>query len=72
MITRGYVYRGRDLPLDKVTQPKALVHSLTAFAVDNLSSSHFSSFVDAQFTACMEKVLDDIAAGSGNRVSYIN
>lgn len=71
LITRGYVYRGRDLPPDKKVPPKALVPSLTAFAVENLLSEHFPSFVDAQFTARMEQALDDIAAGSGNRVSYL-
>lgn len=71
LITRGYVYRGRDLPIDKKVPPKSLVPSLTAFAVENLLSTHFPSFVDAQFTARMEQALDDIAAGSGNRVSYL-
>lgn len=71
LILRGYIYRGRALPADKNVPPKALVPSLTAFAVDKLLSMHFPSFVDAQFTARMERVLDEISTGSANRVSYL-
>lgn len=71
LVTRGYVYRGRNLPQEKKVPPKALVPSLAAFAVENLLATHFPSFVDAQFTARMEHALDDIAAGSANRVSYL-
>lgn len=71
LILRGYIYRGRALPPEKNIPSKALVPSLTAFAVDKLLSTHFSSFVDAKFTAQMEQVLDDIATGSANRISYL-
>lgn len=71
LVARGYVYRGRDLPVDKKVSTKALVPSLTAFAVEHLLATHFPSFVDAQFTARMEEALDDIAAGSANRVNYL-
>lgn len=71
LITRGYVYRGSDLPADKKVPTKALVPSLTAFAVESLLLTHFPSFVDAKFTARMEQVLDDIAAGSADKVNYL-
>lgn len=71
LITRGYVYRGRMLPDEKRVPPKALVPSLTAFAVEKLLSTHFASFVDAEFTARMEHVLDEIASGSTDRVKYL-
>lgn len=71
LITRGYIYRGRNLPADKKIPPKAVVPSLTAFAVEHLLSTHFPSFVDAEFTARMEQALDEIADGSGNRESYL-
>lgn len=71
LILRGYIYRGRALPADKNVPPKALVPSLTAFAVDKLLSMHFPSFVDAQFTARMEEVLDEISTGSANKVCYL-
>lgn len=72
LITRGYIYRGRQLPEEKKVPPRALVPSLTAFAVDKLLSAHFPSFIDAQFTARMEESLDEIAEGSGNRLEYLS
>lgn len=71
LITRGYIYRGRMLPEDKAVPPRALVPGLTAFAVESLLSNHFPSFMDAQFTAEMEKALDEIAAGSAERTNYL-
>lgn len=71
LITRGYIFRGQMLTEDKRVSPRALVPSLTAFAVDNLLSTHFPSFVDAKFTARMEEALDEIAAGSERRTQYL-
>lgn len=71
LILRGYIFRGRALPAEKNVASRALVPSLTAFAVDKLLSTHFPSFVDAQFTARMERVLDEISTGSAHKVSYL-
>lgn len=71
LITRGYIFRGQMLPEHKGVPPRALVPSLVAFVVDNLLSTHFPSFVDAEFTAGMEQALDEIAAGSEQRTQYL-
>lgn len=71
LIARGYIFRGRTLGDKKSVPPRALVPSLTAFAVDHLLSEYFPSFVDAEFTARMEEVLDKIAAGSAERTHYL-
>eukprot|EP00177_Eucheuma_denticulatum_P004940 GFKZ01008972.1.p1 GENE.GFKZ01008972.1~~GFKZ01008972.1.p1 ORF type:complete len:1015 (+),score=141.16 GFKZ01008972.1:115-3045(+) len=71
LIVRGYIFRGRMLGRDKGVPPRALVPSLTAFAVDKLLTEQFPSFVDAEFTARMEEVLDEIAAGSAERTKYL-
>lgn len=71
LITRGYVYRGSMLPAEKSVPTRALVPSLSAFAVESLLSKHFPSFVDAKFTAEMEEALDEIAAGSKQRTMYL-
>ncbi|MEM9292568.1 MAG: type I DNA topoisomerase [Acidobacteriota bacterium] len=51
---RGYVFK----------QGNALIPTFTAFAVTELLESHFSDYVDTEFTARMEQKLDDIADGS--------
>lgn len=71
LITRGYLYRGAMLPKDKMIPARSLVPTLTAFAVESLLSKHFPSFVNAEFTAEMEAVLDRIAAGTGERTKYL-
>lgn len=71
LITRGYVFRGRMLREQRSVPPRALVPSLTAFAVEHLLSKYFPSFVDAEFTARMEEALDEIAAGSAERTHYL-
>lgn len=71
LITRGYIFRGHMLPEHKGVPSRALVPSLVAFVVDNLLSTHFPSFVDAEFTAHMEEALDEIAAGSEQRTQYL-
>lgn len=71
LITRGYVFRGRSLPEEKAVPARALVPSLSAFAVESLLAKHFPSFVDAEFTARMEEALDEIAAGTADRTKYL-
>jgi DNA topoisomerase-1 len=53
ILARGYVYK----------KGTALVPSWLAFAVVRLLERHFTRFVDYDFTARMEDVLDDIASG---------
>ncbi len=50
---RGYVTR----------DGRALVPTFTAFATTNLLEAQFEQLVDVGFTADMERILDDIAAG---------
>ena len=45
----------------------ALVPTFTAFATNNLLEHQFDKLVDTNFTASMENVLDDIAAGEVQR-----
>ncbi|MBT4268862.1 MAG: type I DNA topoisomerase [Deltaproteobacteria bacterium] len=61
IVNRGYV---------QITS-QALVPSFTAFAVTNLMEQHFSDLVDPGFTAKMEGVLDEIAAGKTKRLPYM-
>lgn len=49
----------------------ALVPSFTAFAVTGLMESHFPELVDPGFTAKMEQVLDEIAAGDKEWLPYM-
>jgi DNA topoisomerase-1 len=58
---RGYVFR----------QGKALVPSFTAFAVTRLLTGHFSDLVDLEFTAEMEKDLDEISNGEREWLHFI-
>ncbi|RCG25911.1 type I DNA topoisomerase [Sphaerisporangium album] len=58
ILDRGYVFK----------KGTALVPSFLAFAVVNLLERHFGNLVDYDFTADMEKVLDDIANARAQRV----
>ncbi|WP_055482468.1 type I DNA topoisomerase [Sphaerimonospora mesophila] len=58
ILDRGYVTK----------KGTALVPSFLAFAVVNLLEQHFGNLVDYDFTAEMEKVLDDIANDRAERV----
>ncbi|GAA1507312.1 type I DNA topoisomerase [Sphaerisporangium rubeum] len=58
ILDRGYVSK----------KGTALVPSFLAFAVVNLLERHFGHLVDYDFTAEMEKVLDDIANARAERV----
>jgi DNA topoisomerase-1 len=53
ILARGYVYK----------KGTALVPAWLAFAVVRLLEQHFSRLVDYNFTAAMEDVLDEVAAG---------
>jgi DNA topoisomerase-1 len=58
---RGYVFR----------QGKALVPSFTAFAVTNLLRDHFGDWVDINFTAKMEELLDQISNGEKDWFDFL-
>ncbi len=53
ILTRGYVYK----------KGSALVPAWLAFSVVRLLERHFARLVDYNFTAAMEDVLDEVAAG---------
>jgi DNA topoisomerase-1 len=57
ILNRGYVYK----------KGTALVPAWLAFSVIRLLEEHFSRLVSYEFTAGMEDVLDDIAAGRRDR-----
>ena len=61
IVRRGYVFR----------QGKALVPSFTAFAVTKLLRDHFGDFVETDFTAEMEDVLDEISRGERDGVAFL-
>ena len=61
IVRRGYVFR----------QGKALVPSFTAFAVTKLLREHFGDFVESDFTAEMEKGLDEISNGEREWVGFL-
>ncbi len=48
-----------------------LVPTFTAFATNNLLEQQFERLVDTEFTARMESVLDDIAAGERTAAGYL-
>lgn len=48
-----------------------LIPTFTAFAVTSLLENHFPDLVDTQFTARMEKTLDDISTGEVNWLPYL-
>ncbi|WP_067779493.1 type I DNA topoisomerase [Actinomyces vulturis] len=58
---RGYV----------ITKGQALVPTWLAFAVTRLLEENFSDLVDYDFTASMERGLDQIAAGDVDRVAWL-
>jgi DNA topoisomerase-1 len=57
ILARGYVYK----------KGSALVPAWLAFSVVRLLEEHFSRLVSYEFTAGMEDVLDEVAAGRRNR-----
>jgi DNA topoisomerase I len=61
ILDRGYVFK----------RGPSLVPSWLAFAVTRLLETHFSWLVDYEFTARMEDVLDEIAAGEAGRVAML-
>ncbi len=52
-------------------QGQQLVPSFVAFATNNLLERQFKQLVDTEFTAQMETVLDDIAAGERAATAYL-
>ncbi|MGH8828319.1 MAG: DNA topoisomerase, partial [Jiangellaceae bacterium] len=62
ILDRGYVFK----------RGSALVPSWLAFAVVRLLEDHFTRLVDYEFTATMEDVLDEIAAGRADRVAELD
>ncbi|GGM39248.1 type I DNA topoisomerase [Dactylosporangium sucinum] len=58
---RGYVFK----------RGQALIPSFLAFAVVGLLEKHFPRLVDYDFTASMENVLDEIAAGDESAVDFL-
>ena len=61
IINRGYVYK----------KGSALVPAWIAFSVVRLLEEHFARQIDYEFTARMEDVLDEIAAGQSDRNSEL-
>src|SRR3954464_3423396 len=61
ILNRGYVYK----------KGTALVPAWLAFSVTRLLEEHFPRQISYAFTAGMEDVLDDIAAGEKDRVSEL-
>ena len=61
ILDRGYVFK----------KGTALVPSFVAFAVVTLLEQHFARLVDYEFTAQMEKALDEIADGTAERVPWL-
>ena len=57
ILNRGYVYK----------KGTALVPAWLAFSVVRLLEEHFTRFISYEFTALMEDVLDEIAAGRKDR-----
>jgi DNA topoisomerase I len=58
---RGYVIKSGN----------QLTPTFTAFAVNHLMEQHFPDLVDSKFTAQMEQVLDNIAAGEAEGIPYL-
>ncbi len=61
VVHRGYVFR----------QGTQLVPTFMAFATNNLLEHQFDQLVDIHFTAGIEQVLDDIAAGDRKPTPYL-
>ncbi|MGI8433392.1 MAG: type I DNA topoisomerase [Nocardioidaceae bacterium] len=62
ILNRGYVYK----------KGAALVPAWLAFAVVRLLERHFARLVDYNFTAAMEDVLDEVAAGRRDSTSELS
>jgi DNA topoisomerase-1 len=62
ILNRGYVYK----------KGTALVPAWLAFAVVRLLERHFARLVDYNFTAAMEDVLDEVAAGRRDSTSELS
>ena len=58
---RGYVRKSGN----------QLIPTFTALAVTRLLEQHFPNLVDLQFTANMEEKLDEMAAGTAERIPYL-
>ena len=54
-----------------IRQGRALAPTFTAFAVNQLMEANFERLVDYGFTADMEKILDDIAAGHRDHTEFL-
>src|SRR6476646_6181678 len=61
IISRGYVYK----------RGSALLPAWIAFSVVRLLEEHFARQISYEFTARMEDVLDEIAAGESDRVTEL-
>jgi DNA topoisomerase-1 len=61
ILNRGYVYK----------KGSALVPAWLAFAVVRLLEQHFTRLIDYNFTAAMEDVLDEVAAGRRDSVDEL-
>ena len=61
-VARGYIYK----------KGQALVPAWLAFAVVRLLEEHFTRLVDYAFTATMEDVLDEVAAGDLQREGVLS
>jgi DNA topoisomerase-1 len=61
IVDRGYVWK----------RGSALVPTFLAFAVVRLLEDHFFALVDTDFTARMEEVLDQVAAGEVGRLALL-
>lgn len=61
IIDRGYVYE----------KGRAMIPSWLAFSVTKLLETHFAKLVDYQFTAQMEKGLDEIARGTESELDWL-
>jgi DNA topoisomerase-1 len=61
ILNRGYVYK----------KGTALVPAWLAFAVVRLLEQHFTRLIDYNFTAAMEDVLDEVAAGRRDSVAEL-
>ncbi len=61
IIRRGYARK----------ESRQLIPTFTAFATNNLLEKHFEQLVDLNFTAEMEQVLDEVAAGERPAKPYL-
>lgn len=59
---RGYVFKDKNM----------LIPTMTGIIVTQFLTKCFPDYVDTQFTSEMEQVLDDIAVGRENHISYLD